>query len=67
MGRFAAVGVGQTGAVLGVSVAGAQQDVFDEVEAGIDDLIFRLKLAGGAPEVEAKLREVRRSLHPSVR
>jgi hypothetical protein len=41
--------------------------VFDEVEAGIDDLIFRLKIAGGAPEVEAKLREVRRSLHPSQR
>jgi hypothetical protein len=41
--------------------------VFDEVEAGIDDLIFRLKVAGGAPEIEAKLRDVRRSLHPSVR
>jgi hypothetical protein len=49
------------------SSLGDRDRVFDEVEAGIDDLIFRLKLAGGAPEVEAKLREVRRSLHPSVR
>jgi hypothetical protein len=46
---------------------GARDQVFDEVEAGIDDLIFRLKVAGGAPVIEAKLREVRRSLHPSQR
>ena len=46
---------------------GDRDRVFDEVESGIDDLIFRLKLAGGAPEVEAKLRDVRRSLHPSQR
>ena len=49
------------------SSLGDRDRVFDEVEAGIDDLIYRLKVAGGAPEVEAKLREVRRSLHPSVR
>jgi hypothetical protein len=46
---------------------GDRDRVFDEVEAGIDDLIFRLKVAGGATAIEAKLREVRRLLHPSQR
>ena len=50
-----------------VAPTGDRDRVFDEVEAGIDDLIYRLKVAGGAPGVEAKLREVRRSLHPSQR
>jgi hypothetical protein len=44
-----------------------RHQVFDELEAGIDDLIFRLKTIGGAAEIEAKLREVRRLLHPSMR
>jgi hypothetical protein len=44
-----------------------RHQVFDELEAGIDDLIFRLKTIGGAAEIETKLREVRRLLHPSMR
>ncbi len=36
--------------------------MLDELEAGIDDLMFRLKVNGGLPEAEAKLREVRRIL-----
>lgn len=31
------------------------------------DLIFRLKLVGGAREFAAKLREVCRTLHPGLR
>ena len=34
----------------------------DEVEAGIDDLMFTLKLNGGMPEVEEALRAARRLL-----
>ena len=34
----------------------------DEVEAGIDDLMFTLKVNGGMPEVEAALRAARRLL-----
>ena len=36
--------------------------VVDEVEAGIDQLMFTLKLNGGMPEVEAALRAARRLL-----
>ena len=36
--------------------------VVDEVEAGIDDLMFILKVNGGMPEVEAALRAARRLL-----
>ncbi len=36
--------------------------VVDEVEAGIDDLMFMLKVNGGMPEVEAALRAARRLL-----
>ena len=37
--------------------------VVDEVEAGIDDLMFMLKVNGGmGPEVEAALRAARRLL-----
>jgi hypothetical protein len=34
--------------------------MLDEVEAGIDHLIFTLKMNGGLPEVEAALRAARR-------
>ena len=36
--------------------------VVDQVEAGIDDLMFTLKVNGGMPEVEAALRAARRLL-----
>jgi hypothetical protein len=36
--------------------------VVDEVEAGIDHLMFTLKVNGGMPEVEAALRAARRLL-----
>ena len=36
--------------------------VFDEVEDGIDDLIFKLKGLGGVPEVQEALRAARRML-----
>jgi hypothetical protein len=36
--------------------------VLDEVEGGIDDLIFRLKEVGGVPDVEAALRQARRMI-----
>ncbi len=39
--------------------------VLDEVEDGIDDLIFKLKESGGKPEVEEALRRVRRLLYHS--
>ena len=37
--------------------------VTDEVEAGIDDLMYKLKDSGGMPEVEAALRAARRLLY----
>lgn len=37
--------------------------VADEVEAGIDDLMYMLKDSGGMPEVEAALRAARRLLY----
>lgn len=40
-----------------------KRQVVDEVEAGIDDLMFRLKTSGGMPEVEAALRAARRQLY----
>jgi len=40
--------------------------VVDEVEAGIDDLMFTLKVNGGMPEVEAALRAARRLLTRST-
>ena len=39
--------------------------VVDEVEAGIDDLMFMLKVNGGMPEVEAAWRAARRLLSRS--
>ena len=39
--------------------------VADEVEAGIDDLMYKLKDSGGMPEVEAALRAARRLLYRS--
>jgi hypothetical protein len=39
-----------------------QAQLVDEVEAGIDELIFSLKTSGGNPEVEAALRAARRLL-----
>jgi hypothetical protein len=39
-----------------------QSRLVDEVEAGIDELIFNLKSSGGVPEVEAALRTARRLL-----
>ena len=44
------------------SSLGDRDRVFDEVEAGIDDLMFTLKVNGGMPEVEAALRAARRLL-----
>ena len=46
----------------GVTPSGDLGRVVDEVEAGIDDLIFTLKVNGGMPEVEAVLRAARRLL-----
>ena len=45
-----------------VTASGDLGRVVDEVEAGIDDLIFILKVNGGMPEVEAALRAARRLL-----
>jgi len=39
---------------------GDRERLVDDVEAGIDDLIFTLKANGGMPEVEAALRAARR-------
>ena len=39
--------------------------IADEVEAGIDDLMYKLKDSGGMPEVEAALRAARRLLYRS--
>lgn len=48
---------------VGQSAApGKLGQVVDEVEAGIDDLMFTLKASGGMPEVEAALRAARRLL-----
>ena len=44
------------------SHSGEKGRMVDEVEAGIDDLMFRLKTSGGMPEVEAALRAARRLL-----
>ncbi len=41
---------------------GNMMRMVDQVEAGIDDLIFTLKVNGGMPEVEAALRAARRLL-----
>lgn len=43
-------------------VSGDLGRVVDEVEAGIDELMFTLKVNGGMPEVEAALRAARRLL-----
>jgi hypothetical protein len=43
-------------------VSGGVGRVVDEVEAGIDNLMFTLKVNGGMPEVEAALRAARRLL-----
>jgi hypothetical protein len=45
-----------------VTASGDLGRVVDQVEAGIDDLIFILKVNGGMPEVEAALRAARRLL-----
>ena len=42
-----------------------KDQVLDEVEEGIDDLIFRLKGLGGRPEVLEALRRARRLLYQS--
>lgn len=44
------------------SASGLSEKVVDEVEAGIGDLMFTLKLHGGMPEVEEALRAARRLL-----
>ncbi|OJW10291.1 MAG: hypothetical protein BGO49_07020 [Planctomycetales bacterium 71-10] len=44
------------------AASGGVGRVVDEVEAGIDDLMFTLKVNGGMPEVEAALRAARRLL-----
>ena len=44
------------------SDSGGMSRLVDEVEAGIDELMFTLKLYGGMPEVEAALRAARRLL-----
>ena len=41
---------------------GGRSRMIDEVEAGIDHLMFTLKVNGGMPEVEAALRAARRLL-----
>ncbi len=46
----------------GTNVSADLGRVVDEVEAGIDDLMFILKVNGGMPEVEAALRAARRLL-----
>ena len=46
----------------GSGASGDLGRVVDEVEAGIDDLMFTLKVNGGMPEVEAALRAARRLL-----
>ncbi len=46
----------------GVTKKGDRSRMLDEVEAGIDHLIFTLKVNGGMPEVEAALRSTRRLL-----
>jgi hypothetical protein len=37
--------------------------VLDELEAGIDDLIYKLMLIDGSPEILAALRQARRILY----
>jgi hypothetical protein len=44
------------------SVSGGRDRLVDEVEVGIDRLIFQLKSEGDMPEVEAALRRARRIL-----
>jgi hypothetical protein len=44
------------------SSAGDRGRMIDEVEAGIDHLMFTLKVNGGMPEVESALRAARRLL-----
>ncbi len=51
-----------TTATSELNITAGQGQVVDEVEAGIDDLMFRLKTSGGMPEVEAALRAARRLL-----
>jgi hypothetical protein len=56
-------GVASTTASSGHTRASHRPErVVDEVEAGIDDLIFTLKANGGMPEVEEALRAARRVL-----
>ncbi len=56
-------GRGETVAAKAKSTGtGVSDRVVDEVEAGIDDLMFKLKVNGGMPEVEQALREARRML-----
>ena len=42
--------------------SGLSEKLVDEVEAGIDDLMFKIKLNGGMPEVEEALRSARRMM-----
>jgi hypothetical protein len=46
----------------GSGATGGLGRVVDQVEAGIDELMFTLKVNGGMPEVEAALRAARRLL-----
>jgi hypothetical protein len=43
-----------------------QVQILEEVEAGIDELIFKLKSSGGSPEVMEALRKARRMLYSSL-
>ena len=49
-------------AVATKPTTGQHSRMIDEVEAGIDHLMFTLKVNGGMPEVEAALRAARRLL-----
>lgn len=52
----------QTSTTAAKSNAGDRSRLIDEVEAGIDHLMFTLKSNGGMPEVEEALRAARRLL-----
>ncbi len=58
-GRGAASG---TGVRSGSARTGVHERVLDEVEDGIDDLIFKLKGIGGGAELPGALRKARRLL-----
>ena len=53
----------RTSTVTATSKSSDPSGVADEVEAGIDDLMYKLKDSGGMPEVEAALRAARRLLY----